>query len=135
MILFENSLIKLNYDPATDILEVLYPDLHDYLMPEIKHSINTLVDTVKNYDIKKILLDSSRTIISVGQQESREIASYLASGLAASRLQKLARLQSASSTIEAISDSNVQYIRQAGLLPFDIQNFNNKTEAIAWLRA
>ncbi|WP_137758066.1 hypothetical protein [Pontibacter sp. SGAir0037] len=128
-------MIKLNYDPATDILEVLYPDLHDYLMPEIKHSINTLVDTVKNYDIKKILLDSSRTIISVGQQESREIASYLASGLAASRLQKLARLQSASSTIEAISDSNVQYIRQAGLLPFDIQNFNNKTEAIAWLRA
>ena len=74
MVLFDNSLIRLDYNPATDILEVEYPDLYDYLLSEIRRSIDTLLDTVKNYDVKRLLLDSTRTIISVGDEESREIA-------------------------------------------------------------
>ncbi len=56
MILFVNSVIKLNYEPATDIAVVEYPDLHDYLLPEIKHSIDKMVDVIRNYDIKNLLL-------------------------------------------------------------------------------
>jgi len=88
MILFQNSIIKLDYTPATDILAVEYPDLHDFLLPEIKHSINIMVDNIRNYDVKKILLDSTKTIVSVGEAESREVATYLASGLVKTRVQK-----------------------------------------------
>lgn len=71
MVLFDNSLIKLDYDPATDILAVEYPDLHDFLLSEIKRSIDTLVDTVKHYDVKRLLLDSTRTVVAVSDEESR----------------------------------------------------------------
>ncbi|MFD3003467.1 hypothetical protein ACFS7Z_24125 [Pontibacter toksunensis] len=100
MVLFDNSLIRLDYNPATDIMEVEYPNLHDYFLSDIKRSIDTLLDTVKIYDVKRLLLDSTRTIVSVGNVESREIATYLAAGLTKTRVQKLARVKSPSATVE-----------------------------------
>lgn len=135
MILFENSFFKLDYDPATDILEVAYPDLHGYLLPEIKHSITILVETVKNYDIKKMLLDSSKVALSVSEEDSREVSTYLASGLATTRIQKLARLQSPSKIVETTAQENMKHIQASISLPFQLQNFTNKREAVQWLSA
>jgi hypothetical protein len=108
MILFQNSFIKLDYDPATDIFEVGYPDLHGYLLPEIKHSINIMIETVKNYDVKRILLDSTRTVASVNHDESREIAAYLAAGLTKTRLQLLARVQLPNAAMETRAQANIR---------------------------
>ncbi|MCC9138996.1 hypothetical protein ACFSKU_10805 [Pontibacter silvestris] len=130
MILFENSILKLDYDPASDILDVAYPDLHDFMLSDIKHSINILVDKVKHYDIKRLLLDSSRTVISVSEDESREISAYLAVGLMASRLEKLARLYSPSSTVETRTQGNIRQIQDTLSLPFQLQSFTSKTEAL-----
>ena len=58
MILFQNSLLTLAYNPSSDILEVNYPDLYEFLLPEIKHSIDIMIDNVRNYDVKRVLLDS-----------------------------------------------------------------------------
>lgn len=135
MILFKNSVIKLDYSPATDILEVEYPDLHDYLLPEIKHTINIMVDTVKNYDVKRVLLDSTRTVISVSDEESREIATFLASGLMKTRVQKVARVQSTSATVETTAQGNIKHIKSGWPLPFQLQNFKSKAEAVEWLIA
>ncbi|PRY12772.1 hypothetical protein CLV24_107144 [Pontibacter ummariensis] len=134
MILFENGLLKLDYNPATDILEVAYPDLHDYLLSEIKHSINILIDTIKHYDVKKVLLDSTRTVISVSDEESREIAVYLATGLMGTRVQKVARVQSSSTTVEITAQGNMRHIKESQLLSYDLQNFNSKAEAETWLK-
>ena len=51
MILLEICIMKLEYNPATDILDVKYPNLFGYLLPEIRHSIDTLVETVISYDV------------------------------------------------------------------------------------
>lgn len=134
MVLFDNSLIRLDYDPATDILAVEYPDLHDFLLTEIKRSIDTLVDTVKHYDIKRILLDSTQTIISVSDEESREIALYLTAGLMRTRISKVARVQSPSATVEATAKGNIRHIKESISLPFDLQNFTDKKEALLWLQ-
>lgn len=133
MILFTNSIIKLDYNPAADILEVGYPDLHGFLLPEIKHSIDIMIDNVKNYDVKRVLLDSTKTIISVSEEESKEVAMYLAGGLMKTRVQKLARLQSASAVVEATAQGNIKHIRESQALPFLLQNFTVKAEAVAWL--
>lgn len=135
MILFENSLIKLDYNPSTDILEVGYPDLHEYLLPEIEHSIQILIDNVKHYDVKRVLLDSSRTAISVGSDESRQVAVYLATGFASTRVQKVARLQSSSQAVEQSAENNIRYIKESQQLPFLLQNFTSKPVAIDWLQA
>lgn len=133
MILFQNSIIKLDYNPATDILEVAYPDLHGFLVPEIKHSINTLVENVKNYDVKKILLDSTKTVISVTDEESREVTTCLATGLIKTRVQQIARLQSPSTTVEKTAQGNIRHIQESLSLPFQLKNFNSKADAIEWL--
>ena len=133
MILFENGIIKLDYAPATDILEVAYPDLEGFLLSEVKHSINILIDNVINYDVKRVLLDATRTVIAVSDEESREVATYLAAGLMKSRVQKVARVQSASASVENTAQSNIRHINNSFLLPFQLQNFNLKPDAIGWL--
>lgn len=133
MILLQNSIVKLDYNPATDILEIEYPDLHGYLLLEIKHNINLIVDIIKGYYVKRLLLDSTRTVISVSEEESREIATYLAVGIMKTRVQKVARLQSLNTTVEKTAQGNVRHIEESQPLPFQIQNFTSKTEATAWL--
>lgn len=134
MVLFDNSLIRLDYDPATDVLAVEYPDLHDFLLTEIKRSIDTLVDTMKNYDVKRIMLDSTRTIISVSDEESREIALYLTAGLMRTRISKVARVQSGSAAVEATAEGNIRHIKESMSLPFGLQNFTDRKEAVEWLK-
>lgn len=133
MLLFKNSVIKLDYNPAADILEVGYPDLHGFLLPEIKHSIDIMVDNVKSYDVKRVLLDSTRTVISVSDEESREVAVYLAAGLVKTRVRKVARLQSARASVETTAQGNIKHIIESQALPFRLQNFTVRTEAIVWL--
>lgn len=135
MILFKNSVISLNYTPAADILEVGYPDLHGFLLPEIMHSIDILLDNVRNYDVKRVLLDSTRTVISVSGEESRQVALYLAAGLARTRVQKVARLQSASHAVETMAQGNIKHIGETQPLPFELKNFVSRAEAVAWLSA
>lgn len=134
MILFENSILRLDYNPASDILEVEYPDLQGYLIPEIKHSINIMLDIIKNYDIKHLLLDSTRTVVSVSEEESREIATYLAGGLMKTRVQRVARVQSRSESVEKTAQNNVKSIKESGSLPFELENFTSKAEALSWLK-
>jgi len=42
-------------------------------LPEIKYSIDKLVDVIRNYDVKNFLLDSTRTVPTVEVGESREV--------------------------------------------------------------
>lgn len=135
MILLDNGLLKLDYSPSTDILEVEYPDLHDFMLSEIRHNINILIDTVRYYDVKRVLLDSTRTVISVSDEESREVAMYLAAGLMKTRLQKVARVQSPSEAVEKTAQGNMRHIKETQSLPFELQNFTSKTEALDWLKS
>ncbi|WP_192822086.1 hypothetical protein [Rufibacter sp. LB8] len=135
MILFQNSVIKLDYEPSTDILQVQYPDLHGYLIPEVKHSIDTLLETVRSYDVKNLLLDSSNSTSSVNEVESREIASYLAAGLVNTRLKKLARVQSLVAEAEQRTQGNIQHIQSTLALPFMLRNFSDSDTALDWLKS
>lgn len=134
MILFENSVIRLDYDPATDIVVVEYPDLHDYLLPEIKHSLDIMVEVVRNYDIKKLMLDSNRTVSSVQESESRHVAVYLAAGIAKTRVQKVARVQSPVEAVESRAQGNIKHLQESQQLPFQLQNFTDKETALEWLK-
>jgi hypothetical protein len=134
MILFKNSIVKLDYDPATDIVIIEYTALHGYLLPEIKYTIDTLADIIKSYDVKKVLLDSTKTVKSVTPEESREISVYLASVLAQTRVQKVARVESLSPSMETQAKGNIKHVQQALSLPFLLRNFSAKAEALAWLQ-
>lgn len=135
MILFENIIARLDYSPATDIAVLEYPDLHGFLIPEIKHSIDLLVDIIRNYDIKRLLLDSTGTVATASEEEGRELAIYLTSGIARTRVQKVARLRSSAQDLEAREKSHVAYILKSLAIPFQLQNFTDKAVAVEWLKA
>lgn len=135
MILFENSILRLDYNPATDILVINYPDLKDFLLLEIKHSLDRMFEVIKNYDIKKLILDSSQMQSTVTEEEGREVAVYLATGLIGTRVQKVARVQSNDNAIEKRAEGNVNHIRETASLPFELRNFSTREEAITWLAA
>ena len=133
MILFENSVVRLDYDPTTDVVVVEYPDLHDYLLPEIKYSIDKMVEVIRNYDIKHLLLDSTRTVFSVGEEQSKEVAMYLAAGIMKTRVQKVARVQSPVEAVEKRAQGNIKHIQESQPLPFKLQNFTDSSVALEWL--
>lgn len=133
MILYDNSLIKIEYNPASDILEVAYPDLHEYLLPEIRHSIDKLVENTISYDVKRLLLNSSQTVVAVEVEKSREITAYMLTCLSRTRIQKLARLQSFNPVVELIAEGNIRHVNQIMVLPFELRNFTSKETAKLWL--
>lgn len=134
MILLENSIIRLDYEPATDILEVDYPDLHDSQLSEIRYSFKLMVETIRNYDVKRLLLDGSKTAIEVSDDENRELTMQFAADLVKTRLEKVARIQPIDKTREMKAQENINEIKQAGLLPYQVKTFTNRAEAKAWLK-
>ena len=133
MILAKTSIITLDYNPATDILQADYPDLIGFQIPEIKRSLTIMVEAIRNYDVKKLLLDASKTTIEVSQEESSAITRQLAVDLVNTRLQKVARIQPVDNNRERTAQENINQIGQAGLLPYQLQTFTHKSDAMAWL--
>jgi len=129
MILYDNSVVRLNYNPATDILDVDCPDFHPLMMTEVKEAFNIIVDTVKHYDVKKLVIDSSKAIIDTSEQEHKEVLVKFARDLMKTRLQKFARV----SSNDSIRESRVGEAKDASMFNITYQNFSNKAEALAWL--
>jgi hypothetical protein len=133
MILHQNSLIKLDYDPATDILQAEYPDLDRLHLSEIKHNFSVMVEVIRNYDVKRLLLDASQTDVSLSDEENRQLNMELASQLSKTRLQKLARIQPRDPGQEIKAQVNINLMKQAGLFTYELENFPNRAQAMAWL--
>jgi hypothetical protein len=135
MILLQNSILVLEYEPATDIMQVRYPDLNSMHLSEIRHSLNVMVENIRNYDVRKLLLDASNTALEVSEEDNRQITLELAGMLAKTRLLKVARVQPFDKEDEARAQKNIEAARQSGLLPYEVGSFTNRTDALNWLKS
>ncbi|WP_157593100.1 hypothetical protein [Rufibacter tibetensis] len=125
----------MDYTPATDILYVEYPDLDSALLPVIKNSFTILVEAIVNYDVKRLLLDASRTHVSISEEENRDISIQLATALAKTRLQKVARIQPLDPVLENKAQNNISRIHQKGVLTYELRTFSSNQEAVKWLQS
>lgn len=135
MILLQNSILLLEYDPATDILQVRYPDLQRYHMSEIRHSLHVMVETIRNYDVRRLMLDARTTSVEVDDEENRQMTLELAGMLAKTRLIKIARVQPNNLEYEARAQQNIDAARKAGLLAYEVATFTTPEEALDWLKS
>ena len=133
MVLHQSSLITLDYEPASDILSLDWPDVKDFLVPEIERELKVLVDTIKHYDVKKLLIDTSKAQVEVNDAAYQAFLSTFANTLKDTRLQKLARVGTSNPEREKITEQAKEASRIDQVMEF--QNFNSKTEALAWLSA
>ncbi|PKV75088.1 hypothetical protein [Pontibacter ramchanderi] len=135
MILLQNSILRLEYNPATDILQVRYPDLQRFHMSEIRHSLHVMVETIRNYDVRKLLLDARTTAVEIEEDENRQLTMELVAMLAKTRLVKIARIQPYDPEREARAQHNIEEARKAGLLSYEVATFSTPDDALAWLKA
>ncbi|WP_347158977.1 hypothetical protein [Pontibacter chitinilyticus] len=124
----------MHYNPSTDILYVEYPDLGSLQLPVIKHSLAVLVENIRNYDVRKLLLDSSDSEVWVSEKEGRAVALQLTSDLMKTRLLKVAHVLPLDPDREKRVQANINQVPR-GTRPYQLQTFDTKEDAMAWLGA
>lgn len=133
MILHQNSIIQLNYNPATDILDVKYPDLQRLFLSEIQESLKLMVETIRSYDVKNLLLDASTTRVELSDADNRNLTLHLAAELSNTRLVKVARIKPIDPIKEIKAQENILNLERSRLLPYQLRTFSDRAEALAWL--
>lgn len=133
MILLENSLFKLHYNPVTDILEANYPGVHEYLLTEIKENMDKMVEIIHNFDIKRVLLNLTSSVLSVDHDKNLELSYQLLSGVEKTRVEKLARLEAENTAGETSLYYSIEKLLRTENPPFQVRVFSTRDKAMEWL--
>ncbi len=123
-----STITKLDYNPAKDILFVEWPDIHSYTLSEVNYTLTEILDTIRYYDVKKLLIDSRETVIGISSEDYTALAIQFVKELMATRLKKVARLESYSS----LRESQVQEISKVKTF-IAFKNFTDTEAALSWL--
>jgi hypothetical protein len=135
VILYEDGLLKLDYDVGADILYLPCPDIYEHELEYLPKIFSVVVEVLNNYSIKKMLFDTSHSQLHVTPREYQHLLRNLTYGLTGTQLQKLARVVSLNAARE---NGMTQFLDNATIhthLPYIIQNFNNRATAELWLQA
>ncbi|TPE46338.1 hypothetical protein [Pontibacter mangrovi] len=135
MLLHNDGLIDLDYDAATDVLTVRWPDIDSAANAELHYSFLRLNDTIRRYDIKKLLIDSRYNKVQVKEVEYDALMKELCEGLKSSRLMKTARLGSLDQTREPKAEKHANRLIKELQPPFAFKNFMSKPHALQWLQS
>lgn len=130
MILFQSGLIKLDYDPATDILSVDMPSINYNLAAEFRRALDIIVENVRNYDVKKLLVDARKSVVEMETEDYAALVAGFTSDLKNTRLQKGARIVSDNRLRENIVQKVIEDAQPVSLY----QTFTAKADALAWLK-
>jgi hypothetical protein len=133
--LIHSGIVKLDYNPSTDVLETCMPDIRQFGLSEVSFCLELIVDSIKNYDIKYLLLDSSKSVIEVDDEAYKAIITKLALDLMNSHLKKIARIGTKDTQREEKAAKVATELRLELNLPIDYKSFNSKAEALDWLLA
>lgn len=131
MVIYKNGFLTLDYEPATDILSFEMPNVDDVVMPEMKRSLAVIVEHVRNYDVKRILLDARQTNIWVDEDSYACIISEFYRNLMATRVRKIARLVTPDSKREKV----VMNLLDNMTLSVEVQRFTEVSAALEWLKS
>ena len=131
MILFQNSLLKLRYDPATDILFVDMPDITYDLRADFRRSLDIIVENTRNYDVKKLLVNASRSVIDMDTKDYTALITNFSKDLKSTRLQKVARVESASSSRERMVQKIIEEVQPVSFY----RTFLDEQSAVEWLKS
>ena len=73
-----------------------------------------MVEAIRNYDLKKLLPDASKTTIEVFNEENTAVAMQLATDLVNTRWQKVVRMQPVNNNWKIMAQETINQLKQAG---------------------
>ena len=124
-----NPVVKLDYNPAKDVLIVEWPDVQEYTTSQAIYTLDVVIETLKFYDVKYLLTDTRNGIIDIPAPRYKEIILKFAKDLSTTRLQKLARVV----TEKTVREKPLNEVKQEAQLSTQIKSFLNVEEALDWL--
>lgn len=128
--LIYKGIITLDYTPATDVLVANMPDVRQSGLSETNYCLKLIVDTLRNYDIKHLVLDCSKTVVDTGSETYKSTIGNLCKSLMGTRLKKIAQV----GTAEALRQGkSFLELRQEFSLPIEFSSFSSQAEAVDWL--
>jgi hypothetical protein len=130
-----SGIITLDYNPATDVLISEMPDTREFGLSEVSFCLELIVENVRNYDIKHLLLDSSKSVLGLEGEAYKSLSIKFSRDLMSTRLKKIARVGTTNSNREEKSAKLTTELRQELNFPIQFQNFTNQAEALQWLHS
>jgi DNA primase large subunit len=131
MIVYQNHLITLTYTPESDTLMIDWPDVESYTFPEVRESFQKIVEVLKNYDVKNLLLDASTGFIRLKYSEFLTLIREFATNLLQTRLQKFARVLPK----DPEREESVKTIQKELANSYQYRDFKSKAAALRWFQS
>ncbi|WP_192821568.1 hypothetical protein [Rufibacter sp. LB8] len=129
--ILENTFVKLDYNPAKDLLYVDWPDYNNLALAEFNHLLEKILDVIKFYDIGFMLIDARTTVDAIKELEFIDAAIKFLDDLGQTRIKKVARVVTNSSVREA----RIREHDESGQLTLNFQSFTSKEVALRWLES
>jgi len=134
MILYQDSLLELDYDLRTDVLYVNWPSLTEANVSYLNISINELLNAIKHYDIKKLLIDSSTSRIEIPDEVYRPMIFSFINRLKDTRLYRMTRVIPGNTSREARLQDYTRQMRAENMFSYQTGEFMSKNQALTWLK-
>ncbi|GAA4431278.1 hypothetical protein GCM10023188_18650 [Pontibacter saemangeumensis] len=124
-----SELVNLDYNPATDVLTVEWPDIRACQADEISLALGDIVGNIRNFGVRRLLVDSRKTAGGISDGQYEKVTARFIRDIIASPVEKVARLESADAAREARLAGLVRGCR----MTIAFRNFATREEAVRWL--
>jgi hypothetical protein len=134
MLLYEDFTIILERYKNSNILCVRWLEAYPFRMSEFELSFQILMERIEKHSIKKIIANCSKTMIHLPDEEYRSVISLLQSGLAHSKIEKIAHIYVDRSERDLQCITYFEEILNDMQLKIQFRNFDDRKSALLWLR-
>ena len=134
MILYPDNLLALGYEIGTDILTVRWPNLTAASVQELQLAIEKLIAAVKHYDVKRLLIDSTKSKVDIPDHIYKPIIFGLIQALTQTRLEKMARVLPEDALRETRLRSYNEEMNRQKMFTFQTGEFATLAAAQKWLK-
>jgi len=129
MILYQNELLKLDFQPSQRLLEITWPSFEGRSKEESKLIITRVLNAINDYEVNYLLIDAKATNLGIEISQFHDLASFFITELPKTSVKRVARI----STYDQNREQLVNHLASGQPMDIDYSNFTNKTEALAWL--
>ena len=133
VVLFQDFTIVIERQPDTNIICVCWLEQQVFRMSDFEYSFHNLMENIEKFGTKKLLAQSSRSMIHLPEEQFTSVILLLQSGLAHSKIEKVARISSDNSPEDMKCIKYFEHIINEMQLEIDFKNFDKRKEALAWL--
>ena len=134
MVLYKDLTLEIELYNDLNVLYIEWFEQTVFRMSDFEFSFHIVMENIVQYHIKKILVKTSKTIIHLPNEEYLSVIGLLQSGLAHSRIRKIAKLFIDKSPRDLECKQFFKDMLNEMQLEIDFRNFDTKAEALAWLK-